>query len=123
MEREAALYHLVRRYSQALISLMMQSVACNALHDVDQRCARWLLMTQDRAGDVFLLTQEYLASMLGVRRPTVTEVAGRLHRAGLIDYRRGRVTIFGRQSARRAPGCSARRSCAGVGVRRPSRPR
>ncbi len=96
MEREGPLYALVRRYSQALIALMMQSVACNALHDVDQRCARWLLMTNDRAGDEIKLTQEYLASMLGVRRPSVTAVARRLQRARLIDYRRGRITILNR---------------------------
>jgi CRP-like cAMP-binding protein len=96
MEREGALFQLVRRYSQALILLMMQSAACNALHEVDQRCARWLLMTQDRAGDVIQLTQEYLASMLGVRRPSVTEVARRLQNAKLIEYRRGRIWILDR---------------------------
>ena len=96
MEREGPLYSLVRRYSQALIALMMQSVACNALHEVDQRCARWLLMTNDRAGDEIRLTQEYLASMLGVRRPSVTGVARRLQRAKLIEYRRGRITILDR---------------------------
>ena len=96
MDREGALYQLVRRYSQALIGLIMQSVACNALHEVDQRCARWLLMTQDRAGDEILLTQEYLATMLGVRRPSVTQVARRLQRAKLIEYRRGRITICNR---------------------------
>jgi CRP-like cAMP-binding protein len=96
MEREGLLYSLVRRYWQALTTLMMQSVACNALHDVDQRCARWLLMTNDRAGDEIRLTQEYLASMLGVRRPSVTGVARRLQRARLIEYRRGRITILNR---------------------------
>jgi CRP-like cAMP-binding protein len=97
MAREGQLHRVVRRYSQALIALMMQSVACNGLHEVDQRCARWLLMTQDRAGDSFLLTQEYLASMLGVRRPSVSEVASRLQRAKLIEYRRGRITIKDRK--------------------------
>ena len=97
MDRAGALYHLVRRYSQALLALMMQSVACNALHDIDQRCARWLLMTHDRVdGDVLELTQEYLATMLGVRRPSVTDVARRLQRAKLIDYRRGRIRILDR---------------------------
>lgn len=97
MAREGPLYQLVRRYSQALLALMMQSVACNALHEVDRRCARWLLMTHDRAGDHIRLTQEYLASMLGVRRPSVTEVARRLQRAKLIEYRRGRITILNRK--------------------------
>jgi CRP-like cAMP-binding protein len=97
MQREGGLYHLVRRYSQALLALILQSVACNALHDIDQRCARWLLMTHDRAGgDLLLLTQEYLATMLGVRRPSVTEVAKRLQRARLIQYRRGRIAIVDR---------------------------
>jgi CRP-like cAMP-binding protein len=98
MDRGGALFKLVRRYSQALIALMTQSVACNALHDVDQRCARWLLMTHDRVGgDTLLLTQEYLAAMLGVRRPSVTVVAKKLQHAGLIDYRRGRIIITNRQ--------------------------
>jgi CRP-like cAMP-binding protein len=94
MERRGGLYQLVRRYSQALLALMAQSVACNALHDMDQRCARWLLMTHDRVeADTLLLTQEYLAAMLGARRPTVTLVAKRLQANGLIDYRRGRIVI------------------------------
>jgi CRP-like cAMP-binding protein len=110
MERRGALYQLVRRYSQALLALMAQSVACNALHDMDQRCARWLLMTHDRVdGDTLLLTQEYLATMLGARRPTVTLVAKRLQARGLIDYRRGRIVI------RNRPGL-ARLSCECYGV-------
>lgn len=110
MDREGALYQLVRRYSQALLSLVTQSVACNALHDMDQRCARWLLMTHDRVdGDTVLLTQEYLAAMLGARRATVTLVAKRLQRAGLIDYRRGRMIVKDR------PGL-ARLSCECYGV-------
>jgi CRP-like cAMP-binding protein len=105
MERRGALYQLVRRYSQALLALMAQSVACNALHDMDQRCARWLLMTHDRVeGDTLLLTHEYLATMIGARRPTVTLVAKRLQRAEPIDYRRGRIVI------RNRPGL-ARLSC------------
>jgi CRP-like cAMP-binding protein len=96
MTRQGPLYDLVRRYSQALIGLIMQSAACNGLHTVDQRCARWLLMSQDRVGDVIGLTQEYLASMLGVRRPSVTEVAKRLQARGLITHARGRITILDR---------------------------
>lgn len=97
MEREGALYELVRRYSQALLVLMAQSVACNALHDINQRCARWLLMTHDRVGgDTLLLTQEYLATMLGVRRPSVTDVAKALQHDGLIKYSRGRIVILDR---------------------------
>src|SRR4029079_430636 len=97
VDRARALYPRVRRYSQALLALMTQSVACNALHDIDQRCARWLLMTHDRVdGDVLELTQESLATMLGVRRPSVTDVARRLQREKLIDYRRGRIRIVNR---------------------------
>jgi CRP-like cAMP-binding protein len=101
MEREGPLYHLVRRYSQALIALVMQSAACNALHELDQRCARWLLMTQDRAGAEIRLTQEYFASMLGVRRASVTEVAQDLQRNRLIDYKRGRILIRDRAGLER----------------------
>ena len=110
MDRRGALYDLVRRYSQALLTLMTQSVACNALHEVDQRCARWLLMTHDRVeGDTLLLTQEYLATMLGVRRSTVTLVAKRLQEERLIDYRRGRIVIRDRAGL-------ARLSCECYGV-------
>jgi Mn-dependent DtxR family transcriptional regulator len=77
----------------------MQSTACNAVHSVEQRLARWLLMARDRMGsEEFPLTQEFAAMMLGATRPTVTVVAGTLQRAGLITYHRGRVTIVdGRQ--------------------------
>ena len=101
MARQGAFYHLIRRYSQALIALFMQSAACNGVHDIDQRCARWLLMSQDRAGDKIGLTQEYLASMLGVRRSSVTEVARRLQSDGLINYRRGQITILNRAGLER----------------------
>jgi CRP-like cAMP-binding protein len=98
MERRGPLYQLVRRYSQALLALMTRSVACNALHDVDARCARWLLMTHDRVtGDAFSLTHEYLASMLGVRRPTVTLVLRKLQQKGLIRAARGRITVARRR--------------------------
>jgi CRP-like cAMP-binding protein len=98
-----ALRDAVQQYWQALLTLMTQSVACNALHDVQARCARWLLMTHDRVqGDTFSLTQEYLASMLGVRRPSVTVVARQLQDRGLIRYARGRVTVVDRTSLERA---------------------
>ena len=97
MARQGPLYQVVRRYSQALIALIMQSAACNGLHTVDQRCARWLLMSHDRVGDVIELTQEYLATMLGVRRSSVTDVAKRLQADGLIRYTRGRITILDRK--------------------------
>ena len=95
MEKEGPLYQVVRRYSQALLALMSQSVACNALHEINQRCARWLLMTHDRVGgDTLLLTQESLATMLGVRRSSVTVVAKALQHKGLIKYSRGRIVRF-----------------------------
>jgi CRP-like cAMP-binding protein len=98
LDRREALYEGVRRYSQALMSLMMQSTACMALHEVQERCCRWLLMTHDRVGrDDFQLSQEFLAMMLGSSRPTVSVVAGMLQKAGLITYKHGHITILDRQ--------------------------
>jgi hypothetical protein len=97
-ERRGALFECVQRYSQGFISLMMHSTACMALHDVQQRCCRWLLMTHDRVdGNDFQLSQEFLAMMLGSTRPTVSVVAGTLQKAGLITYTRGRITIVDRE--------------------------
>ena len=74
--------------------LIAQSAACNRLHSLRERCARWLLMAHDRVeGDTFLLTQEFLSQMLGVRRATVTNAAGELRALGAIGYRQGRVEI------------------------------
>jgi len=76
----------------------MQSTACNAIHSVEQRLARWLLLAHDRVGtDHFPLTQEFVAMMLGASRPTVTVVAGILQKAGLITYHRGTITIVDRE--------------------------
>ena len=98
MERRGEFFNRVVRYNQALMSQIMQTTVCNGLHSAEQRCCRWLLMTHDRAGkDEFSLTHEFLAMMLGVRRPTVTLVAVSLQQAGLIQYRRGAVTIVNRQ--------------------------
>ena len=97
MGRRGAFYELLTRYSQALTGFIMQSTACNAVHSIEQRLARWLLMAQDRMGtDEFPLTQEFVAMMLGATRPTVTVVAGSLQKAGLITYYRGRVKILNR---------------------------
>ena len=94
MDRRGAFYELLTRYTQALVGFIIQSTACNAVHSVEQRLARWLLMARDRMGsDDFPLTQEFVAMMLGASRPTVTIVAGTLQKAGLITYHRGRVTI------------------------------
>ncbi len=93
------LHNLLLRYTLALMNLISQSVACNSLHSVEQRCCRWLLMCQDRVkSDSFELTQEFLAQMLGVQRPTVSGVATTLQQAGLIRYSRGKMTICDRRS-------------------------
>jgi CRP-like cAMP-binding protein len=99
MARGGALYGLVQRYTQAMINQISQSTVCNHRHSVEKRMCRWLLMSHDRVGtDEFPLTHEFLAQMLGVRRPTVTSGAGVLQTAGLIRYHRGRVTILDRKA-------------------------
>lgn len=86
------------RYTQALITQIAQAAACNRMHPIEERCARWLLMTQDRVGaDHFRLTQEFLAQMLGVRRPSVTVAANILQKAGLITYSRGLIVVTNRK--------------------------
>ena len=86
-----------RRYTHGILNQIAQTTACNQVHSVQQRMCRWLLMTHDRVGaDEFHLTQELLAQMLGVRRPSVTVAAGGLQRAGLIHYQRGRIRIADR---------------------------
>ncbi len=95
MERREALYNRVIRYTQALLTQVMQTTVCNGLHSAEQRCCRWLLMTRDRLGTNELkLTHEFLAIMLGVRRPTVTLTMQSLHVAGLIDSARGSINII-----------------------------
>lgn len=92
------LHTLLLRYMQALMNQISQTAACNRLHSVEQRCCRWLLMTQDcvELGS-FPLTHEFLSYMLGVRRASVSEVAATLQRSGLIDYQRGQITIRDRK--------------------------
>jgi CRP-like cAMP-binding protein len=90
-------------YTQALMAQTAQSVVCNAVHDIPERCARWLLQVRDRVdGDEFGLTQEFLADMLAVRRSSVTVAAGSLQHAGIIHYHRGRITIVDRPALERA---------------------
>lgn len=90
------------RYAHAFFNQVAQSAACNHFHTLQQRCCRWLLMTQDRMpGDQFLLTQEFLAMMLGVQRTGVTAAAGALQRAGLITYTRGQVVVLDRRGLKR----------------------
>ena len=97
MAQRGAFYNRVIRYSQALLSQVMQTTVCNGLHTVEQRCCRWLLMTDDRVqSDNMRLTQEFLSIMLGVRRPTVTLIMGGLQKAGLVEYRRGMIHIADR---------------------------
>ena len=99
MGRRGPFYELLTRYHQALIGVIMQATACNAVHSVEQRLSRWLLMAHDRIGkDDFPLTQEFVAIMLGTSRPTVTVVAGTLQKAGLITYHRGHLTVVDREN-------------------------
>lgn len=96
--RNGALLHITLRYFQAYLAQVSQSVACNALHSLDQRFARWVLMCYNRArGKPFQLTQEYLASMLGVQRPSLSVIAKKYQDAGMIRYHRGVITILDRE--------------------------
>jgi CRP-like cAMP-binding protein len=99
LDRNQTLNLIMLRYAHAFFNQIAQSAACAHLHKVEQRCCRWLLMTRDRmpSGD-FLLTQEFLGMMLGVRRTTVTDVMGGLQKAGLVRYRRGHVTILDQEA-------------------------
>jgi len=102
IRRTASVNRLLLRYAEAMMVQLAQHAACNRTHSIEQRCARWLLMTRDRvASDEFPLTQQFLAEMLGVRRATVTMIAGALHKAGLIDYSRGRIRIVDGQGLER----------------------
>jgi len=97
LREQGALASLVERYTLAFFSQVSQQVACNGLHSVEQRCARWLLLTHDRVGtDEFPMTHEFLAQMLGVRRASVTVTAGSLQRAGFVEFSRGRVAVVDR---------------------------
>jgi CRP-like cAMP-binding protein len=89
--------HLLLRYTQALITQIAQSVVCNRHHTVEQQLSRWLLITLDRipSGEL-VMTQELVASMLGVRREGITQVAGKFQQAGLIRYRRGHISVLNR---------------------------
>ena len=95
LARSPTMQVVMLRYVHALFNQVAQSAACNHFHSLEQRCCRWLLMTRDRMdSDKFLLTQEFLAMMLGVQRPGVSIAAGGLQRAGLINYSRGNVAIL-----------------------------
>ena len=97
MREWPSLERLLARYALALFDQAAQSAACNRLHSLEERCARWLLMTHDRVrDDVLPLKQTFLAQMLGVHRPAVTVAAGTLQRAGMISYTRGKVRVLDR---------------------------
>jgi CRP-like cAMP-binding protein len=96
-KRNIALQHILLRYTQALITQMTQTAVCNRHHSVDQQLCRWLLLSLDRLpSNELIMTQELIGNMLGVRREGVTEAAGKLQHAGVIRYRRGRITVLDR---------------------------
>jgi CRP-like cAMP-binding protein len=97
-DRFGVFMHVLLRYTQGLITQMAQTAVCNRHHSVDQQLCRWLLLSLDRlASNKLQMTQELIANMLGVRREGVTDAAGKLHRLGLIDYKRGRITVLDRK--------------------------
>ena len=97
INRRGALHNLMLRYSQALITQIAQTAVCNRHHTIDQQLCRWLLLSLDRlSGNEILATQELIANMLGVRREGVTEAAGKLQDLGVIEYRRGHITVLDR---------------------------
>ncbi|WP_343819316.1 Crp/Fnr family transcriptional regulator [Dyella marensis] len=100
--RAGAVMHLLLRYTQALITQMAQTAVCNRHHSLDQQLCRWLLLSLDRLhSKELVMTQELIANMLGVRREGVTEAAGNLQQAGLIQYQRGHITVLDREKLER----------------------
>jgi CRP-like cAMP-binding protein len=96
-DQNAEVRKVLLRFADALFNLSAQTAACNRLHSIEQRCARWLLMARARhTSDVIPMTHEFLSTMLGVRRAGVTETAGELQRSGLIRLQQGKVTITDR---------------------------
>jgi CRP-like cAMP-binding protein len=95
--RAGPVQHLLLRYTQALLTQMAQTAVCNRHHSLDQQLCRWLLLSFDRlVGSELVMTQELIANMIGVRREGVTEAAGNLQRAGLIEYHRGHIRLLDR---------------------------
>jgi CRP-like cAMP-binding protein len=95
--RAGALQHVLLRYTQALLTQMAQTAVCNRHHTLDQQLCRWLLLSLDRvSGNDLFMTQELIANRLGVRREGVTEAAGKLQQAGLINYSRGHIIVADR---------------------------
>lgn len=96
-DRGGFMRRLLLRYTQALMTQISQTAACNRHHSIDQQLCRWLLLTLDRAAlPELVMTQELVASMLGVRREGITEAAGKLQQAGVIRYRRGHIAVLNR---------------------------
>jgi CRP-like cAMP-binding protein len=96
-DRGGLTQRLLLRYTQALITQMSQTAACNRHHSVQQQLCRWLLLTLDRLpSSELVMTQDLVASMLGVRREAITEAAGKLQNAGFIRYRRGHISVLKR---------------------------
>lgn len=94
----SGLRRVLERYTQALFTQLSQSVACNRVHSIEQRCARWLLLTADRVKDSrFMLTQQFLAQMLGVRRASVNPFVQDFQRKGMIEYKQGQMRIKDRR--------------------------
>jgi CRP-like cAMP-binding protein len=88
---------LMLRYTQSLLTQMAQTAVCNRHHSIDQQLCRWLLLSMDRlSGNHLVMTQELIANMLGVRREGVTDAAGKLQNAGVIQYQRGHITVLDR---------------------------
>lgn len=103
INRPSRLTLVLHRYTQALMTQISQGTACNRVHQNEQRCARWLLLTHDRVGkDEFSLTQEFLGQMLGVRRATVSEIASEFQAQGAIEYSRGIIRIMDRAKLQKA---------------------
>jgi CRP-like cAMP-binding protein len=122
LSSQSKLRNLIDRHLYALTRQILFGAACNRLHCMEERCARWLLMTHDRAAvDTFPLTQEFLANMLGVRRATVNMATGVLKKAGLIRYTRGKMTVIDRPGLE-AASCKCYRAIwavyESVGIRR-----
>lgn len=96
-KRAGSMQHLLLRYTMAFVAQMAQTAVCNRHHSIDQQLCRWLLLSLDRlSSNTLIMTQELIANMLGVRREGVTEAAGKLQNAGLINYCRGQITVLDR---------------------------
>src|ERR1041385_2454131 len=97
-DQSASVRRKVNRFTESLLNLSAQTAACNRLHSIEQRCARWLLMASDRIQSLTMpMTHDFLSSMLGARQAGGTEVAGQLQRSGFIRYHRGELTIIDRE--------------------------